>query len=910
MNNFDFVKENIKRLEFSLARQLLPELTDGTGSEHHQSCPFCGGTDRFYHRPESGTFHCRQCFTGDIFDLVSERLKITKLESLQLVAETASIHIESKPDGKPTAPAAAKVKERCPAKPRYITATYQYKNLDGTPAFTRHRYEHQGYDKYVPYPTGFKKDRDIIPYRLETLQDCGTLIIHEGEKCVDVFNADNTDRLDIAATTTGDCGTWNQWKRLIAEYPFLAEKQVIIVEDNDTAGGKYALETAAAFYNAGNKNIKIVLLPTGIEGGDYADWREGKKNPVGAFLKIVAETKEYKPAASEKTSAAKVDTPKTGNEHLDRLLTAIDPIDWTADENDKGGVSEKISVMRTTENAIITSKNTGILFCSYNELTWIYNGKFWNTINAALVRRFLEYAALRCGVKADTAAYFRFIDNLEKQFIGKIALGQERADSIVINQNNGTLHFIEGKPILKPHNPDNFLRYCLPSDYDPADDCPQWMNHLQRCGFDSETIDYLAECFALPFCNLKGEQVVFIYGRPHSGKSVILDVYRGILGEENTTAIDLSDLTQGGQAGSFTRAELDGKLANIATDITPKVFNSGMFKMLAEGAPILVERKHKNPFKMVRYAKMFFAANELPYIKARELSLRKWSIFETKSVIPVAGRKLNFAKELIATEASGILNWILAGLERLTKRGDLPQCRAITEAASKYELETDTVLQWLLHEGITDETPSRELAECFRSFTEYCESEGIEYRFIPKKREFSARLQMNGYEVETPNRHTNRRCVRFKQKSIFEAQEAHKAQTPENAGSNAAPYIAPNQSKTQSKAQEDTLENKALASYAPYAPQTSGFFQKQIDPPEKSLADDNFEGDPFAPNPERDEAIVAQNIRGMLTAGNDCFFNDVCDMYFNGDRVTASAFLERNRLLVDADGKIVETKKH
>ena len=98
-----------------------------------------------------------------------------------------------------------------------------------------------------------------------------------------------------------------------------------------------------------------------------------------------------------------------------------------------------------------------------------------------------------------------------------------------------------------------------------------------------------------------------------NGKSTFLDMVKTLLGENNITSLDLSELNQ-----KFQNAELFGKLANIGDDIDDTFIpNSAIFKKLVTGDRIQVQRKGERPFEFNNYAKLLFSANEIPKIKDR-----------------------------------------------------------------------------------------------------------------------------------------------------------------------------------------------------------------------------------------------------------------------------------------------------
>lgn len=126
---------------------------------------------------------------------------------------------------------------------------------------------------------------------------------------------------------------------------------------------------------------------------------------------------------------------------------------------------------------------------------------------------------------------------------------------------------------------------------------------------DQKTEDLLYEAVGYNFLR-KNElrKSFFLLGAKRNGKSTFLDMIQTLLGEENTSNLDLCEI-----GDRFRTAELTGKLANIGDDIADDwLSNTSIFKKVVSGDVITVEKKGKDPYKLHSYAKFFFSANTLP----------------------------------------------------------------------------------------------------------------------------------------------------------------------------------------------------------------------------------------------------------------------------------------------------------
>lgn len=102
-------------------------------------------------------------------------------------------------------------------------------------------------------------------------------------------------------------------------------------------------------------------------------------------------------------------------------------------------------------------------------------------------------------------------------------------------------------------------------------------------------------------------------GDKRNGKSTYLDMIQNLLGDKNTSALDLKEL-----GDRFKTAEIHMKLANIGDDIGDEfIANPSIFKKLVSGNRIIAERKGQDPFEFNSYAKQLFSANDIPRIRDR-----------------------------------------------------------------------------------------------------------------------------------------------------------------------------------------------------------------------------------------------------------------------------------------------------
>jgi hypothetical protein len=148
-----------------------------------------------------------------------------------------------------------------------LVATYRYADRDKTLLYEVLKYaDPKRFVQRRPDGKGWVynlQDQRRVPYRWPYLLDHpdSTLLVTEGEKDADRV----IEQLNSPATTVAS-GKWTQ-----DCIEALRGRDCWILEDNDDAGRKKALDTAEKLHGAA-ASIKIIKLPDLAEGGDISDW--------------------------------------------------------------------------------------------------------------------------------------------------------------------------------------------------------------------------------------------------------------------------------------------------------------------------------------------------------------------------------------------------------------------------------------------------------------------------------------------------------------------------------------------------------------------------------------------------------------------------------------------------------------
>jgi putative DNA primase/helicase len=471
-------------------------------------------------------------------------------------------------------------------------------------------------------------------------------------------------------------------------------------------------------------------------------------------------------AQTEQTvgEAAETMTPiRAGIEHervLAEILAALKPVDFRAEAklDDDQKLNQKHYAVVAAQEIVKTAQTLKCGLCKHLDFIYVYNGQYWRQVEKDEMTKFLGEAAEKLGVEAVTARYFQFRDAMLKQFLATAYLPRpERKNGVtLINLANGTFEITATDQRKRDFRREDFLTYQLPFDYDENADCPRWRKFLdevlpdesgrvEECDGIGEDADefkarqkilaeFVGYCFTT---NLKLEKVLLPYGSGANGKSVFFDVITALMGAENISHFGLHHLTH-----EYNRAKIANKLLNYASEVSTRL-ECETFKQMASGEPIQARLPYGQPFTLTNYAKLAFNANELPRdVEHNKAYFRRFLIIPFDVTVADGKQNPELAREIIESELAGTFNWVIAGLKRLLKQKKFTRCKAVEDALTAYQRESDSVAMFLVDEGWqNDPNAQTSLSNLYVDYKSYCSNNG--YKSLGRNK-FAKRLEANG----------------------------------------------------------------------------------------------------------------------------------------------------------------------
>lgn len=212
-------------------------------------------------------------------------------------------------------------------------------------------------------------------------------------------------------------------------------------------------------------------------------------------------------------------------------------------------------------------------------------------------------------------------------------------------------------------------------------------------------------------------------GNGSNGKSSYLEILAALVGENNLSSLDLKELDQ-----RFKTAELFGKLVNIGDDISKGcIKESSIFKKLATGERLNVERKGKDPFDFKNYAKLIFSANEMPRINdySNGLVRRLFIVpFNAKFDITDDDYDPLIRQKLISDESMQyVLNLTLKALKRLLENKGFTKSKVVEKELQKYQEENNPIISFVTNEDV--ELERSVVGDVYLQYKLYCSDNGF-----------------------------------------------------------------------------------------------------------------------------------------------------------------------------------------
>ena len=300
----------------------------------------------------------------------------------------------------------------------------------------------------------------------------------------------------------------------------------------------------------------------------------------------------------------------------------------------------------------------------------------------------------------------------------------DRSAKNLVACRNGILN-VETRELID-HDPAFFTTNAVPLDFDASAPEPtRWLKFLEEVWPDDEEAELcLQEIFGYFLADDTRQHKIFlIWGPKRGGKGTIVDVLLRLLGRDNVVFQTLKSM-----AGEFGRWPLIDKKLCAVTDarLGPKTDTAALAETMLSisgGDPQTINRKLQSFWNGYLKVRFLITTNDLPRINDASGTLPSRFIL-LRMTESFYGREDLDLKEKLLIELPGILNWALAGLKRLRKRGHFDMPNSSRDALQQLEELASPTTAFLREWCIVGPAEEIGIEELYVAYKKWCEVAG------------------------------------------------------------------------------------------------------------------------------------------------------------------------------------------
>ncbi len=349
-------------------------------------------------------------------------------------------------------------------------------------------------------------------------------------------------------------------------------------------------------------------------------------------------------------------------------------------------------------------------------------------------------------LKSDTSGAIAAMIRLARGAPGIVVEHEQLdADPWLLNCLNGTVDLRTGN--LLDHDPADLCTLQAPVAYNPDAEAPLWEACLGRWQPDEMIRDYLQLRAGASATGNPTETVDIDYGGGGNGKSKFHGATQQVLGPY--ACVPHKSLLVAGRFEQHPTVVADlfrKRLALASETKQAEDLDDESVKNLTGGDRLQGRRMREDPWEFWPSHTLIMFSNHKPAVTGRDEGIwRRLRLVPWNATIPEGERDEQLAAKL-ATEASGILRWIVDGAVRFNRDGLNPP-DAVRAATAAYRAEEDVIGRFIA-ECLQVDTTDTGLRNCWcyssvikAELDDWCAEQNIE---VPRMNEVAATLRQRG----------------------------------------------------------------------------------------------------------------------------------------------------------------------
>lgn len=221
---------------------------------------------------------------------------------------------------------------------------------------------------------------------------------------------------------------------------------------------------------------------------------------------------------------------------------------------------------------------------------------------------------------------------------------------------------------------------------------------------------------------------LWIGAKGSNGKSTMLNIVMAL--HEKAVAMQLDKLE------GFNLSNLIGATL-VVCDETPKgKIDQQVLKSLISGGTTSINRKFKDVLSYQNIAKFIICANHLPALTDQSDAFwRRLHVVEWNQTFTGDKIVLDLDQKIIQSELHIVLDWALAGLQKLERDGKFTIPEASKQAVRSAKIESNNVSNWVESNGVSyshSDQPYNDKAILYENYKEFCRENGFQACAVPQ----------------------------------------------------------------------------------------------------------------------------------------------------------------------------------
>ena len=301
----------------------------------------------------------------------------------------------------------------------------------------------------------------------------------------------------------------------------------------------------------------------------------------------------------------------------------------------------------------------------------------------------------------------------------------------------------------REHDPADLITKLAPVAYDPEAKCPRFTQFLHEilCE-DADLIQFAQRALGACLVGIPEEVVHVWYGIGENGKTTLSNALANVFGDYMVTMPQKFLAQKYGESVPHELMDLRGARLAISHEPDQRMtLDESKVKYITGRDEIKARRLYQHLVTFRPSHKLVLVTNHKPTVRTQTRAIwRRIKLWPFDFTVP-PGTKDTRLPEKLKAEASGILNWLLAGCAEWVSAGrDCNPPEAIQAATVEYQHDEDVIADWLAER--TEAAPERTaFKDLYDDYAKWATENDFKEPF--SKRKLSALLEEHGFRRKT-----------------------------------------------------------------------------------------------------------------------------------------------------------------